>query len=292
MLCSCHGGGGPRERRGTGRSHLDLISFRGATKCSQLLLLLTQLSYSSRASIPLATMPRPRKAAPAHPPPDPPAATTAANSGMQLTLAGSQLPLAPPALPVRAKPNKETTKNVPAFLTKLFTSVPLPTPLLPTPSSVERDTDTMDWLTPRSMVSDPGTDDLIRWSEDGDSFFGAARRHLDPCFPSPASLNQADLAHASQCLRPTGWAESCCHTTSSTRTLARLSASSTCTASTRCRTSSRASSSATPRKTPTCVRSFVLFFVALCFVLELTRKRPQSSSPTPTSSAANPTSCA
>ncbi|TNY23910.1 transcription factor Hsf1 [Rhodotorula diobovata] len=87
-------------------------------------------------------MPRPRKAAPAHPPPDPPAATTAANSGMQLTLAGSQLPLAPPALPVRAKPNKETTKNVPAFLTKLFT-----------------------------MVSDPGTDDLIRWSEDGDSFF-------------------------------------------------------------------------------------------------------------------------
>lgn len=63
---------------------------------------------------------------------------------MQLTLAGSQLPLAPPALPVRAKPNKETTKNIPAFLTKLFTSVPLPTPLLPTPSSVERDTDTMD----------------------------------------------------------------------------------------------------------------------------------------------------
>ncbi|BGP42876.1 Heat shock transcription factor [Rhodotorula kratochvilovae] len=43
---------------------------------------------------------------------------------------------------MRAKPNKETTKNVPAFLTKLFT-----------------------------MVSDPDTDELIRWSDDGDSFF-------------------------------------------------------------------------------------------------------------------------
>ncbi|GAA5836935.1 hypothetical protein JCM9279_007706 [Rhodotorula babjevae] len=43
---------------------------------------------------------------------------------------------------MRAKPNKETAKNVPAFLTKLFT-----------------------------MVSDPGTDDLIRWSDDGESFF-------------------------------------------------------------------------------------------------------------------------
>ncbi|KPV72545.1 uncharacterized protein RHOBADRAFT_17926, partial [Rhodotorula graminis WP1] len=61
---------------------------------------------------------------------------------MELTLSSRQLPLAPPAQPVRAKPNKETAKNVPAFLTKLFT-----------------------------MVSDPGTDDLIRWSDDGESFF-------------------------------------------------------------------------------------------------------------------------
>lgn len=27
----------------------------------------------------------------------------------------------------------------------------------------------------KSMVSDPETDDLIRWSEDGDSFFGEQR---------------------------------------------------------------------------------------------------------------------
>ncbi|GAA5942133.1 heat shock factor family protein [Sporobolomyces koalae] len=46
-----------------------------------------------------------------------------------------------PVLP-HPKPNKTTARSVPAFLNKLFT-----------------------------MVSDPATDDLIRWSDDGDSFF-------------------------------------------------------------------------------------------------------------------------
>ncbi|GAA6049949.1 hypothetical protein JCM3770_007064 [Rhodotorula araucariae] len=89
-------------------------------------------------------MPRPRKAQPASQPAPP-----VTSSGLALTLAHAQLPLAPipqpqpqPPQAMRAKPNKETTKNVPAFLTKLFT-----------------------------MVSDPDTDDLIRWSDDGDSFF-------------------------------------------------------------------------------------------------------------------------
>ncbi|GAA5989453.1 hypothetical protein JCM5350_000710, partial [Sporobolomyces pararoseus] len=39
------------------------------------------------------------------------------------------------------RPNKTTARSVPAFLNKLYT-----------------------------MVSDPSTDDLIRWSDDGDSF--------------------------------------------------------------------------------------------------------------------------
>ncbi|GAA5916759.1 hypothetical protein JCM5296_002136, partial [Sporobolomyces johnsonii] len=65
--------------------------------------------------------------------------------GMELTLsnppqAGPLTTTGPPAMPT--KPNKTTARSVPAFLNKLFT-----------------------------MVSDPATDDLIRWSDDGDSFF-------------------------------------------------------------------------------------------------------------------------
>ncbi|GJN93111.1 hypothetical protein Rhopal_006156-T1 [Rhodotorula paludigena] len=83
--------------------------------------------------------PRARKPAPARsesPPVD----------HLQLALASQALPPIPagsaPEPSMRTKPNKETTKNVPPFLTKLYT-----------------------------MVSEPETDHLIRWSEDGDSFF-------------------------------------------------------------------------------------------------------------------------
>ncbi|GAA6010427.1 hypothetical protein JCM10207_001299 [Rhodosporidiobolus poonsookiae] len=58
---------------------------------------------------------------------------------MELVQSNSGRQLAAPAPP---KPNKATSRSVPAFLNKLF-----------------------------NMVSDPATDDLIHWSEDGDSFF-------------------------------------------------------------------------------------------------------------------------
>ncbi|GAA6016103.1 hypothetical protein JCM11491_000669 [Sporobolomyces phaffii] len=62
---------------------------------------------------------------------------------MQLALASGAGPLAHLASTSNAttRPNKTTARSVPAFLNKLFT-----------------------------MVSDPTTDDLIRWSDDGDSF--------------------------------------------------------------------------------------------------------------------------
>ncbi|GAA5900096.1 uncharacterized protein JCM6883_006089 [Sporobolomyces salmoneus] len=62
---------------------------------------------------------------------------------MQLALANGAGPLAhlPTTSTSTTRPNKTTARSVPAFLNKLYT-----------------------------MVSDPTTDDLIRWSVDGDSF--------------------------------------------------------------------------------------------------------------------------
>ncbi|BGP27101.1 Heat shock transcription factor [Rhodotorula toruloides] len=72
----------------------------------------------------------------------PPASSTGLELALAAPLASSSHQLAVPASALPTKPNKATQRAVPAFLNKLY-----------------------------SMVSDPETDDLIRWSDDGDSFF-------------------------------------------------------------------------------------------------------------------------
>ncbi|BGO94937.1 hypothetical protein NBRC10512_000616 [Rhodotorula toruloides] len=74
--------------------------------------------------------------------PMPPATSTGLELALAAPLASSSHQLTVPASALPTKPNKATQRAVPAFLNKLY-----------------------------SMVSDPETDDLIRWSEDGDSFF-------------------------------------------------------------------------------------------------------------------------
>lgn len=151
--------------------------------------------------------PRARKAAPAR-------SESPPGDHLQLALASQALPPIPagsaPEPSMRTKPNKETTKNVPPFLTKLYTSVlPRLACLHSRPGelgqrnglalALSRIRDGLGRLVelsglalaawrisappgasnveltalPHSMVSEPETDHLIRWSEDGDSFFGA-----------------------------------------------------------------------------------------------------------------------
>lgn len=106
---------------------------------------------------------------------------------------------------VPTRPNRATQRSVPAFLNKLYrcanrptrgarretlslriASVPCLEPAQENDSHGDADT-----ATPCSMVSDTSTDDLIRWSEDGESFFG-------PFHPvaRPAMMSNLSLSHA------------------------------------------------------------------------------------------------